>query len=161
MNKDLDKAIKDADKRIIDIESKSVTTNQQPDDIDQQRQKIYELGRLSYLNEHNRIVLAGLAEGYQSNEYYMELEQKALEEMKAYEEMTAIAKANAAKAGVSGEELDDYNQKCKQYYLEELKKEQDYQKNIKIVIGNDGITCTNELTGEVTRYDIFCNPLTE
>lgn len=164
-NRILDKIIDAVQKKLVNVESSTTipatTASQQPEDINNQRNKIYEVGRLTYLNEHNELVLAGLPKGYENNPYYVELESKALEEMRAYNEYIAVAKANAAAAGVTSEELDKYSQQCKEFYLQELKKEQDYQKNVKIIINNQGITCINELTGEISRFDIYCNPLTE
>jgi len=151
MNKDLDRAIKDADKKLVKVESKPVITDKQSDDIDR---KIHQIGKatLDY-GQNLRILIGGI-----SNPTDQE-RQTAIDGIKWYENYIAVAKANAAKAGVSAEELDEYSQKCKTYYEEWLTQE---LRNVKIVMHNNGtMTSTNERTSESARFDNEGNLITE
>ena len=155
MNRDLNKAIKDAHNKIIDAESSlsaTASSNKQPDSQEQLRQKRFQIGRAVHEYESN---LAMLNCGV-SNPTDQELED-ARQGKEWYESQIAISHQAAANANVPLEEMLEYEQQCKEQYEEWLYAE---LKNLQTVIHSDGlITVTNTRTGEVLKCDNNFKPI--
>jgi hypothetical protein len=171
MNRILDKIIDRAHKKLIDVEATASTkaeanNHHEKDDLEQQQQ--LEIGRLTHIYESNIDTLTNYLPNVPAKDlelypdYYSEIEERANKEIKEYEELTAIAEANAATAGLANPKqyTAEFAQDCKQAYLEDWKKKEERLKHITITMHSDGtMTSLDTATGETLRLDNQFNPL--
>lgn len=173
--KTIDQLIDAVHKKLINVESSRTRINnnidspqrtnnqqqQQPEDLEEGNPKVLELGRLTYRYEWNLGRLAELPEDFTNpftgdiNSEYVRMKEESEREIKEYEEYIAVAKENAAKAGVSSEEMDKFAKQCKEFYLEDWKKYEEYQKKVKWIVSKDGVTEIDGNTGKVRKFDIY------
>jgi hypothetical protein len=158
--KTIDKYVDYVYKKLLRIEAIATPDHQQQQSEEQQKQ--YELGEAVHAYEQNLNCLANLPEDFTNpftghiNQEYVELQEKALQEIKQYEDMLAETKARvAAEDGATGEEVEQFWQQCKQYYLAEVKKKQDYQKNVQWIVSNDYVTEIDHNTDKTRKWDIY------
>jgi hypothetical protein len=168
-------------------ESKQRRQQQQDPEIERRKLQILEIGKLTaeyednltfqfnrreHLTNTHNIILEPQSPKYFNNStsavadpyYNPEIEERISQEIQDYEDTLATATNNAAaKAGGlhhnSHEQMKQFAQYCKRFYLIELEKAKTYQKNIKTLIGYKHITIVNQNTNEVVRYDHELNLL--
>ncbi len=164
-SRDLNRILDDAAKVLAKAKAKvGISTNtdaNNTNDNDNQLQQILEIGRRTQCYEINLDMITNYLPSVPAIDlerypkYYSELEERVNREIKDWEDVISIAKANAREAGIANprQYVEEYAQDCKRFYLAECERKKELLKQIKMVIYSDGpITSTNTETGETARY---------